>query len=255
MDNSEKTLLQISKQLKKLNSKFNVLQDLLFTMKNELELIKKNSIREKSLTQMTKIADKNLITFLNGRPKDCQILDYCTKLIQKGLFSVLRTFLEKGEDSALIEINNYIEMSEDKTILEKCTDHECLRNAIEPFKLLKDLIIDSKELSLKYFEELTLTDQQSGFEELNEEKINNLLNPLSNTVRLKILNTLSKGGKNYTHLEEATGIKAGHLLFHLDKLKDVGYVTQENKIYLITLKGRKALNLVLGLSKELSIKS
>jgi len=32
---------------------------------------------------------------------------------------------------------------------------------------------------------------------------------------LKILNTLSKGGKNYSQLEEATGIKAGTYYFIL----------------------------------------
>ncbi|TFG28307.1 MAG: ArsR family transcriptional regulator [Promethearchaeota archaeon] len=255
MDNSEETLKKISDQLEKLDTKFNFLQDMLFTMRNELELIKKTTIRENYLTKITKVADKTLINFLDNRPKDCNILDFCTTLIEKEIFKILTTLLEKGEESALNEVNEFMKLSESDEVLKICPNNQCLINAIEPFKLLKDLILDSKELSLKYFEELTLTDQQSSFEELNEEELNDLLTPLSNAVRLKILNTLSKGGKNYSQLEEATGIKAGHLLFHIDKLKEVEYIIQENKKYLITMKGRKALNLISGLGKELSLKS
>lgn len=255
MDNSEITLLKISDQLEKLDVKFNFLQDMLFNMRNELELIKKSTIRENYFSQMTKIADKNLVNFLDNRPKDCKILDYCTTLIEKGVLRVLRTLLEKGEESALIKIEKYIKFSESSNVSKECTDNDCLRNAIDTFKLLKDLIIDSKELSLKYLEEITLNDQYASFEEVNEEELNNLLTPLSNVVRLKILKTLSKFGKHYSQLEEATGIKAGHLLFHIEKLKGVKYIIQENKKYLITLKGRKALNLILGLSRELSLKS
>ena len=255
MDNSEETLSKISEQLEKLDKKFNFLQDMLFTMRNELELLKKSTIRENYFSKITKVADTNLTNFLDNRPKDCKILDYCTTLIEKGVFRVLTILMEEGEESALNKIDKYIKFSESSSASKECPDNECLTNAIDTFKLLKDLIIDSKELSLKYLEELTLNDQQSEFEEVNEKLLNNLLTPLSNVVRLKILKNLSKGGKFYSQLEEATGIKAGHLLFHIEKLKEVKYVSQENKKYLITLKGRKALNLISGLGRELSLKS
>jgi DNA-binding transcriptional ArsR family regulator len=255
MDNSDDTLSKISDQLEKLDTKFNFLQDMLFTMRNELELIKKSTIRENYLSKITKVADTNLTNFLDNRPKDCKILDYCTTLIEKSVFRVLSILMEEGEESALNKIEKYIKFSESNTASKECPDSECLKNAIDTFKLLKDLIIDSKELSLKFLEELSLNDQQSDFEEVNENKLNNLLTPLSNVVRLKILKNLSKGGKFYSQLEEATGIKAGHLLFHIEKLKEAKYVIQENKKYLITIKGRKALNLISGLSRELILKS
>ena len=120
---------------------------------------------------------------------------------------------------------------------------------------IKELITDSKELSARYFEELTLLEEEPEMEDVNEELINNMLTPLSNVIRLQILKHLSKGGKYYSQLEALTGIKAGHLLFHIEKLKDANFVIQENKKYLITLKGRRALNLISGLKKELSLKS
>ncbi len=252
MDNSKDTLSKISKQLKELDKKIIFLQDMLFNVKNELDLIKKSRIQENYFSHMTKIADENLVNFLDNRPKDCNILDYCTTLIEKGIFRVLRTLLEKGEVAAINKIDKYLRFSESSPASKACPDTECLGNAIDTFRLLKDLITDSKELSSRYFEELTLLDQEPDLEEANEEQLNNILTPLSNVIRLKILKNLSKGGKYYSQLEDATGIKAGHLLFHIEKLKEAGYVIQENKKYLITLNGRKALNLITGLRKELS---
>ena len=59
------------------------------------------------------------------------------------------------------------------------------------------------------------------------------------------------GSGKTTLLEHLVGIKAGHLLFHIEKLREAGYITQENKKYLITLNGRKALSLISGLRNEL----
>jgi DNA-binding transcriptional ArsR family regulator len=134
-----------------------------------------------------------------------------------------------------------------------CPNNECLKNATNIFILLKDLINTSNELSRKYSEELIVLEQTSLLEFENEEEINNMLRPLSNVLRLKILKNLSKGGKFYSQLEEAIGIKAGHLLFHIEKLIKAKYVKQEDKKYLITLNGLKALRFLHGLKEELSI--
>ncbi len=254
MDNSKDNLTKISEQLKAIDSKVNLLQDVLYGMKNELDLIKKSRIQENYFSHITKIGE-DLEKFLDNRPKDCNILDYCTTLTEKGIFRILKTLLEKGEEEAIIKIDKYLKFSESDPASESCPNKKCLINAMEPFRLLKDLIIDSKELSARYFEELTLLEQEPDLEEANEEQLIDILTPLSNVIRLRILKYLSKGGKYYSQLEDSTGIKAGHLLFHIQKLKEVGFVIQENKKYLITLNGRKALNLISGLRRELSLKS
>jgi DNA-binding transcriptional ArsR family regulator len=223
-------------------------------MKNELNLLKKSRIQENYFSIMPKIAE-DLEKFLDNRPEDCNILDYCTTLTEKGIFRVIRTLLERGEDAAITKIDKYLKFSESDPATKACPNKKCLINAMEPFRLLKDLIIDSKELSARYFEELTLIEEEPYLEEANEELINNILTPLSNVIRLEILKHLSKGGKYYSQLEESTGIKAGHLLFHVEKLRDAKFVIQENKKYLITMKGRRALSLISGLKRELSLKS
>lgn len=255
IDNSENIHLEITRQLKEINSKINLLQDLFYEMKNELSLIKRSKIQENYFSNMTKIADDNLNKFLDNRPMDCNILDFCTTLVEKGVFRVLRILMEKGEEAAIIQIEKYLKLSESPQTLKTCPNNKCLENSIDIFKLLKDLITDSKELSSKYFKELTLLEEELEIEETNEEQINEILTPLSNVIRLKILKNLKKGGKYYSQLEEEIGIKAGHLLFHIEKLKEANYVIQENKKYIITLNGRKVLNLISGLRKELSFNS
>jgi len=255
MDDSKDILLEIKEKVKSLDDKIIILQDMVNSFKNELALLRKSKIQENYYARLTKIADENLVNFLNNRPKDCSILDYCTTMIEKGVLRVLRTLMENGEEQALMKIDKYIKFSSSESALKACPNHDCLGNVMDTFKLLRDLITDSRELSLRYLEELQISDTDLELTEENVEELNDLLTPLSNVMRLKILKNLNKGGKFYTQLEEQTGIKAGHLLFHVEKLKDAGYVIQKDKKYLISLKGKKVLNYIATLNKELSLKT
>jgi DNA-binding transcriptional ArsR family regulator len=70
--------------------------------------------------------------------------------------------------------------------------------------------------------------------------VENLLEPLANPVRLKILLSLYGGKKNFSKLSGEMALKGGHLIFHLKKLLDAKLVTQEDNKgdYIITAKGR-----------------
>jgi len=119
-------------------------------------------------------------------------------------------------------------------------------------KTLEELIGNSKELSEKFTKDIYTTKNWSGFEEIREEEVCNLLAPLSNITRLKILKNLGKGGKNFAQLERQMGIKGGHLQFHLNTLIQAGYVVQEKPQgrYLITMNGLKALRFSYELREE-----
>lgn len=253
MNDGSINLRDINDQLKSLNIKINYLQDMLQEMKNEFDIVKKSRIQEASFSDLTKIADDHFSKFLDNRPVDCHILDYCTTYVEKGILKVLRTLSENGEAAAIIQIDKYITFSKSKSATNACPNHECLENPTEMFKLLKEIISNSRELSSRYLKELTLLKNDTDIENINEDKMMNILTPLSNSTRLKILYNLSKGGKYYSELEHLIGIKAGHLLFHIDRLKEAGYIDQENKKYMITLNGRKALRLLSGLKTELAL--
>lgn len=120
------------------------------------------------------------------------------------------------------------------------------------FKLLKEILSNSRELTSRHLKELALMDNELDLEE-SEEQINSLITPLSNVIRLKLLKNLSKGGKYYSQLEHLLGIRAGHLLFHIERLKEVDYIVQEEKKYMITLKGRKIMAFLSVLRKEVDL--
>ena len=67
------------------------------------------------------------------------------------------------------------------------------------------------------------------------------------------MNNLRKGGKSYSLLEKFTGIKAGHLRFHLEKLINGGYIIKEKKNYILTINGLKVLKFLYELRAELTL--
>ena len=242
---------KLDENLKELSSKIEFLQDLILQMKYGFEILAKNKVQENFLSQITKSAIENLDFFLNERAVNCKILDKCALMTEKSVFKVLKTFVEQGSKSALQLMNSYEIFLKTPKVETVCTDHECLENANKIFKTLEELINISEVSSRQYTEDLLLFRKSLNFKEGTEEKLCRLISPLSNVIRLKILKNLSEGGKYYKDLEEHFGIKAGHLLFHLEKLIKAGYVSQENKKYIITVNGLRVLKLLLKLSEDL----
>ena len=78
--------------------------------------------------------------------------------------------------------------------------------------------------------------------------INEILEPLSNKQRLEILKAVSFESKSFSFFSKLTGLKAGNLLFHLQKLMGCGLILQQHERgnYMITEKGFKILQ---GLSE------
>lgn len=91
---------------------------------------------------------------------------------------------------------------------------------------------------------------------LREEQVSDLIgDPLSSAVRVLILKTLYDEGKSFTELSKITKLRAGNLLFHLDKLQDKGLIRQreERGEYQITLRGYNVLNSMLDLVRKLGM--
>ncbi len=72
--------------------------------------------------------------------------------------------------------------------------------------------------------------------------VENVLEPLANTARLKIVLSLCEGEKSFSKLNQLTGLKGGHLIFHLKKLSDAGLIAQEDNKgdYITTQRGIEA---------------
>jgi predicted transcriptional regulator len=79
--------------------------------------------------------------------------------------------------------------------------------------------------------------------------VENLLEPLASSIRLKILISLYEGKKNFSKLSQTMELKGGHLIFHLKKLLDSGLIAQENNKgdYIITSNGVDAIKKIVFL--------
>ena len=253
MDKIDDFLEKIENKFDFLNKRITVLQDLVLNMKNEFDLINRSKIDNQCITELTNLSEIHLDTFLNERAGNCRVLDQCTTLVEKGTISVLNTYMQKGIKPAQKRLTSYIEFCEKYLETGKCHDKSCMDNAINIYQSLHE-ILDSnqaitEEMTVKTFNKKQIYESIDG----TEQDDCKLLTPLSNETRLRILKTLSKGAMYYTQIEREIGIKGGHFHFHLDKLIEAGYVSQEEEKgpYLITTKGLKALKFLYELREEL----
>ena len=86
-------------------------------------------------------------------------------------------------------------------------------------------------------------DQQMNIDGLVE----NMLEPLANSVRLRIFLNVYEGKKSFSKLSQISNLKGGHLIFHLKKLLDSGLIAQEENKgdYIITQKGVDVIKKIL----------
>jgi DNA-binding transcriptional ArsR family regulator len=79
-----------------------------------------------------------------------------------------------------------------------------------------------------------------------ENIVADVLEPISNKTRLQILKALYYDTKTFSALAELTGLRAGNLLFHLQKLLGGGMIIQryEGGDYMITDKGYQVIVMI-----------
>jgi DNA-binding transcriptional ArsR family regulator len=243
MNDAKKRVSKIDERLEEINKNITTLQDSILSMKTTLETVTKREVEKECLAHLTLKTNENMDKFLKERPLKCSIMDWCTRRVERATSMILRAFMEQGTRSATEQVKYHVEASTRHVKEIKCPDEKCFKNSIATFKTLEQLIEASTEASAKFTKDLYTPRRWSGFEEVKEEEVCNLLAPLSHVTRLKILRKLGKGGENYAQLERKIGVKGGHLQFHLNNLIQAGYVTQEKPQgkYLITRKGLIAL--------------
>lgn len=87
--------------------------------------------------------------------------------------------------------------------------------------------------------------------EVSDTDIANVLIPLANLERIKIMRQLSKGSKYFNELLRATALTNSPLRFHLKILLDAAYIKQERPRgkYTLTSLGKKALKMAEELAR------
>jgi DNA-binding transcriptional ArsR family regulator len=84
---------------------------------------------------------------------------------------------------------------------------------------------------------------ESAYSGIEPEKLEDLLSPLSNAIRLKILALLYTDSRSFSEMVSELQIQKGHLQFHIRKLVDAGYVKVDRRthLYSIEVKGLLAV--------------
>ncbi|AKB34959.1 Transcriptional regulator, ArsR family [Methanosarcina siciliae C2J] len=142
---------------------------------------------------------------------------------------------------------NFDKMKEEAAKLDQCS--QCFKHV----ELYFDQQIEMLE-KMGFYQ--TESSKPLEIQNLHEEQISNMVgDALSSAVRVQILKALYDDGKSFTELSKITKLRAGNLLFHLDKLQDKGLIRQreERGEYQITFKGYHLLNSMLELVKTLGM--
>ncbi|TFG14271.1 MAG: ArsR family transcriptional regulator [Promethearchaeota archaeon] len=236
-----------------LSKKMSILQDLVLRMKTEIDLLSKGKTEKEGFAQITSLTEKNLNNFLNKRPHSCKALDQCTTLIERSAFKVLNTYVNKGPNNAIKLLKKYKDLTDNYYQTGYCSDNQCLVNASNVFGDLLKIMESSDHYTLEKTKNLFKKIKDINLAEGKEKQECELLIPLSNEFRIKLLKILGKRDTYYSQLERELGKKGGPFKFHLKKLIDAGYVKKNNEsgLYQITTKGLKVLNFLNELRQDI----
>ena len=186
-------------------------------------------------------ASEDIDRFLNA---DCEKRTKCLEYFRENLAENLMIVKSRGSKEALADLDKRINQIGSQAEKAKGTQCESCQTKFQK-KLKREK---------RAFQTIVLVEKTNG-DNHNQEVLDipfiveNLLAPLSNPVRLKILLSLYEGKKNFSKLSKIIEFKGGHLIFHLKKLLDSKLIAQEDNKgdYIITPKGVDAIRKILFL--------
>ena len=186
-------------------------------------------------------ANEDIGKLLNA---DCEKRTKCHEYFKEQLTENLSIAKSRGSKEALADLDARINQIGSQ--VEKAKGTQCESCQAKFQKKLKR--------EKRAFQTIVLVEKTNG-DNHNQEVIDvpfiveNLLEPLANPVRLKILISLHEGKKNFSKLSQIMALKGGHLIFHLKKLLDSKLIAQEDNKgdYIITPNGVDAIRKILFL--------
>jgi DNA-binding HxlR family transcriptional regulator len=175
---------------------------------------------------------------------DCEKRTKCHEYFREQLAENLLIAKSRGSKEALADLDERINQAGSQAEKAKGTQCESCQT-----KFQKKLKREKRAFQTIVLVEKTDNDNR------NQEVIDvpfiveNLLEPLANPARLKILVSLYEGKKSFSKLSKIMELKGGHLIFHLKKLLDSKLIAQEDNKgdYIITPKGIGAIRKILFL--------
>ncbi|MGA2386106.1 MAG: winged helix-turn-helix domain-containing protein [Candidatus Bathyarchaeia archaeon] len=184
-------------------------------------------------------ANEDIGKLLNA---DCEKRTKCHEYFREQLAEILSVAKSRGSKEALADLDARINQIGNQVEKAKGTQCESCQTKFQK-KLKREK---------RAFQTIVLVEKaDSRSQEVIDVPfiVENLLEPLANPVRLKILISLYEGKKNFSKLSQTMELKGGHLIFHLKKLLDSKLIAQEDNKgdYIITPNGVDAIKKILFL--------
>ncbi|MFZ7137214.1 MAG: ArsR family transcriptional regulator [archaeon] len=216
-------------------------------LRQELTRIESSIIEDRVSAVETALSTNRLLLFANQLEEDIDedidnlmisdchkgMKTQCSQKFKKLLAESLNVIKNSNVSEAIEEIDSrivFIEKALDKFKGEPCeVCHENFQKKLHKDKKMLRTLVLSKNNPVGKPSKII------DFSEMSER----VFEPLASPIRLKILNKLSQGKQSYTRLAKLTGLRAGHLIYHINKLLDAGLIGQEDNKgdYIISNRG------------------
>ncbi|WP_400259727.1 winged helix-turn-helix domain-containing protein [Candidatus Methanomassiliicoccus intestinalis] len=124
---------------------------------------------------------------------------------------------------------------------DSCQDQECSRKTLEVLQKINSV----QNTYLRIIASMSTESLVPATPVVStEEEVEDYLAPLSNAKRIAIMRSLVENPRTLSYLCKEFNMPTGHITFHLNALKDSGYVMKDTKtkLYSLTARGSVALN-------------
>ncbi|OKY79230.1 MAG: Transcriptional regulator containing HTH domain ArsR family [Candidatus Methanohalarchaeum thermophilum] len=216
------------------------------SLRKEIKNMITNTVSDRMLSsyidhqssEITKEIERNI-------NEDCDMSKDCVEKFNDFFNEVYEELkdIESGEIDDLVERKKKeLDNLEEKMPYDRC--RYCFEVV---FELMK------KETRLfKSLETPTLKQTEGEVEphKISPDIVKDVLSPLANEIRLEILKRLYQENMSFSQISEITDLKGGNLMFHLDLLREKGFIIQKHSggEYWITNKGQRSIELLHNLA-------
>ncbi|MCX6648046.1 MAG: hypothetical protein NTV61_01475 [Candidatus Bathyarchaeota archaeon] len=236
------------------------LQSFRVETRQRLELIEGEVTKQVSLNY-----NRAIIDYLQGATLDFIDALKCAKggddeaKCKQGIKEIQRQYLELlkagrirdslGALKEAIEVSTRMEKGSAAKGNAACA--ECMRKEVEFLEINGGLL---SQLTMLQEPMASMHDEKGTIGTLDPVAVERgILDPVAHRARLQVMLSIFRGENRFADFTAATGLRGGHLLYHINKLMDGGLVQQyESKDYVLTRKGLKTLVLLAQMGEELA---
>ncbi|AKB86196.1 winged helix-turn-helix domain-containing protein [Methanococcoides methylutens] len=207
-----------------------------------------NELRNQCAVEMVNGSLENAYEIIGNEEKECPMQTKCIPHLVH-FFEELVDHTRNGQ----ITVENIEKIRQDFEKIREMAPYDHCSNCIQKTEGYFDQQVRMLQTIGVYQNESNV---QLQVRDIQEEQISSLIgDPLSSSVRVRILKALYEEGKTFTELSKLTDLRGGNLLFHLEKLQSKGMIRQrgERGEYQISLQGYEALNAMAVLVEKLGV--